>query len=107
MAKKASDVKDTSLSVPSSVYGTVIIDVRVYTRDGIEKDERSKDIEKEQIELAKKDIADQLRIYEDDILFRVKNLILIRFRKVQLIKKVKKLLKLFRFLIKIIGLISE
>ena len=49
---------------------------RVYTRDGIDKDERSLDIEREQIELVKKDIADQLRIYENDILFRVKNLIL-------------------------------
>ena len=73
--EKASDVKDTSLRVPSGIEGTVI-DVRVYTRDGIDKDERSLDIEKEQIELVKKDIADQLRIYEDDILFRVKNLIL-------------------------------
>ena len=73
--EKASDVKDTSLRVPSGIEGTVI-DVRVYTRDGIDKDDRSLDIEKEQIELAKKDIADQLRIYEDDILFRVKNLIL-------------------------------
>ena len=75
MEKKASDVKDTSLRVPSGIEGTVI-DVRVYTRDGIDKDERSLDIEKEQVELAKKDIADQLRIYEDDILSRVKNLIL-------------------------------
>ena len=73
--EKASDVKDTSLRVPSGIEGTVI-DVRVYTRDGIDKDDRSLDIEKEQIELAKKDIADQLRIYEDDILSRVKNLIL-------------------------------
>ena len=73
--EKASDVKDTSLRVPSGIEGTVI-DVRVYTRDGIDKDERSLDIEKEQIELVKKDIADQLRIYENDILFRVKNLIL-------------------------------
>ncbi len=72
--EKASDVKDTSLRVPSGIEGTVI-DVRVYTRDGIEKDERSIDIETEQVEQAKKDIADQLRIYEDDILFRVKNLI--------------------------------
>jgi DNA-directed RNA polymerase subunit beta len=61
--------------VPSGIEGTVI-DVRVYTRDGIDKDERSMDIEAEQVEQVKKDIADQLRIYEDDILFRVKNLIL-------------------------------
>jgi DNA-directed RNA polymerase subunit beta len=73
--EKASDVKDTSLRVPSGIEGTVI-DVRVYTRDGIDKDDRSLDIDKEQIELVKKDIADQLRIYEDDILFRVRNLIL-------------------------------
>ena len=73
--EKASDVKDTSLRVPSGIEGTVI-DVRVFTRDGIEKDERSIDIEDEHVELAKKDIADQLRIYENDILFRVKNLII-------------------------------
>ena len=73
--EKASDVKDTSLRVPSGIEGTVI-DVRVYTRDGIDKDDRSLDIEKEQVELAKKDIADQLRIYEDDILSRVKNIVL-------------------------------
>ena len=71
--EKASDVKDTSLRVPSGIEGTVI-DVRVYTRDGIDKDERSLDIEREQIELVKKDIADQLRIYENDILFRVKRI---------------------------------
>ena len=46
--EKASDVKDTFLRVPSGIEGTVI-DVRVYTRDGIDKDDRSLDIEKEQI----------------------------------------------------------
>ena len=71
--EKASDVKDSSLRVPSGIEGTVI-DVRVFTRDGIDKDERSLDIEKEEIENVKKDVADQIRIYENDIFIRVKNI---------------------------------
>lgn len=59
--EKASDVKDTSLRVPSGTDGTVI-DVRVFTRDGIEKDERAKDIEREALARVKKDLADELRI---------------------------------------------
>ena len=73
--EKASDVKDTSLRVPSGMEGT-IIDVRVFTRDGIEKDERAKKIEEAAILQAQKDLNDQLRIYGDDVYMRVENLII-------------------------------
>jgi DNA-directed RNA polymerase subunit beta len=68
--EKASDVKDTSLRVPSGIDGTVI-DVRVFTRDGIEKDSRAKANEKAELERVKKDLDDQLRILEEDIFQRV------------------------------------
>ena len=73
--EKASDVKDTSLRVPSGMDGTVI-DVRVFTRDGIEKDSRAKEIEDRELRSIRKDLNDQLRILEDDLFERVaKNLI--------------------------------
>ncbi|MEQ9567495.1 MAG: DNA-directed RNA polymerase subunit beta, partial [Pseudomonadales bacterium] len=53
--EKASDVKDTSLRVPGSVKGTVI-NVQVFTRDGIPKDERAKSIEKAELEKVRKDL---------------------------------------------------
>ena len=72
--EKASDVKDTSQRVPSGMDGTVI-DVRVFTRDGIEKDERALSIEKSELEKAKKDLDDTKRIMEDDLYQRIeKNL---------------------------------
>ena len=61
--EKASDVKDTSLRVPSSVKGTVI-DVQVFTRDGLEKDSRSRDIEKMQLDKVRKDLNEEYRIVE-------------------------------------------
>ncbi|MEM1436391.1 MAG: DNA-directed RNA polymerase subunit beta, partial [Pseudomonadota bacterium] len=61
--EKASDVKDTSLRVPTSVKGTVI-DVQVFTRDGIEKDQRAKDIDYEQLSQIRKDLDDEYRIVE-------------------------------------------
>src|SRR6185295_14511336 len=64
--EKASDVKDTSLRVPPGMDGTVI-DVRVFTRDGVEKDSRALSIEKAEIERVRKDFADQQRILEDDL----------------------------------------
>ena len=73
--EKASDVKDTSLRVPSGMDGTVI-DVQVFTRDGVEKDARALQIEGEQIAGIKKDLNDQLRIMEDDIFQRVERLLL-------------------------------
>ncbi|WP_026879329.1 DNA-directed RNA polymerase subunit beta [Ignatzschineria larvae DSM 13226] len=73
--EKASDVKDNSLRVPSGMDGTVI-DVRVFTRDGIEKDSRAKEIEDRELRGVRKDLNDQLRILEDDLFARVgRNLI--------------------------------
>ena len=72
--EKASDVKDTSLRVPSGMEGTVI-DVRVFTRDGVKKDKRALQIEEAAIDQVRKDLRDQLRIYEGDIFDRVQKLI--------------------------------
>jgi len=70
--EKASDVKDTSLRVPSGMDGTVI-DVQVFTRDGVDKDERAMSIEKEQLRHVRKDLDDQLRIVENAIFQRLEN----------------------------------
>lgn len=73
--EKASDVKDTSLRVPSGMDGTVI-DVQVFTRDGVKKDERARQIESAEIERVKKDLNDQLRIIEMDFYQRVETMVL-------------------------------
>jgi DNA-directed RNA polymerase subunit beta len=73
--EKASDVKDSSLRVPSGTSGTVI-DVQVFVRDGVEKDERAKGIEKAALTKIKKDLADELRIREDVVYQKVKNILL-------------------------------
>ncbi len=72
--EKASDVKDTSLRVPPGMDGTVI-DVRVFTRDGVEKDSRALSIEKSEVERVRKDFADQLRILEDDLYQRMREML--------------------------------
>ena len=61
--EKASDVKDTSLRVPSSTKGTVI-DVQVFTRDGLKKDQRALEIEKQQLDQFRKDLNEEFRIVE-------------------------------------------
>ena len=61
--EKASDVKDTSLRVPSSYNGTVI-DVRVFTRDGISKDQRALDIEHQELAEVRKNVEEEFRIIE-------------------------------------------
>jgi len=61
--EKASDVKDTSLRVKTGTKGT-IIDVQVFTRDGVEKDQRALDIEKSQLDQVRKDLNEELRIVE-------------------------------------------
>src|SRR5262249_38476974 len=68
--EKATDVKDTSLRVPPGMDGTVI-DVRVFTRDGVDKDSRALSIEKSELEKVRKDLNDQRRILEDDVFQRV------------------------------------
>ena len=72
--EKASDVKDTSLRVPPGMDGTVI-DVRVFTRDGVEKDMRALSIEKSELEAVRKDLDDTLRILEEDIYERVERML--------------------------------
>src|SRR5579875_293396 len=72
--EKASDVKDTSLRVPPGMDGTVI-DVRVFTRDGVDKDSRALAIEKAEIERVRKDFADQQRILEEDLFQRVRGML--------------------------------
>ncbi len=73
--EKASDVKDTSLRVPPGMDGTVI-DVRVFTRDGVEKDTRALSIEKSELESVRKDLDDTLRILEEDIFQRVEKMLI-------------------------------
>src|SRR5918996_839733 len=68
--EKASDVKDTSLRVPSGMSGTVI-DVQVFTRDGVEKDARALELERAELTRVKQDLDDQLRILEEDIYQRM------------------------------------
>ncbi len=72
--EKASDVKDTSLRVPSSTNGTVI-GVEVFTRDGMEKDSRTLDIEEEHLEDAKKDMNDEIKIVHEATKLRLIDLI--------------------------------
>jgi DNA-directed RNA polymerase subunit beta len=73
--EKASDVKDSSLRVPSGMNGTVI-DVQVFTRDGLEKDERAKSIEEEHLSRVRKDLIDERRIREEDIYKRAAQLLI-------------------------------
>ncbi|MCP5446771.1 MAG: DNA-directed RNA polymerase subunit beta [Chromatiaceae bacterium] len=73
--EKAADVKDTSLRISSGTAGTVI-DVQVFTRDGVEKDARALQIDQAEIERVKKDLDDQLRIMENDTFQRIEKMLL-------------------------------
>jgi DNA-directed RNA polymerase subunit beta len=73
--EKASDVKDTSLRVPSGMTGTVI-DVQVFTREGIERDVRAQSIIDEELKRYRLDLNDQLRIVEGDAFSRLEKLLL-------------------------------
>ncbi len=68
--EKASDVKDTSLRVPSGMVGTVI-DVQVFTREGIERDKRAQSIIDEALKRYRTNLNDQLRIVERDAFDRL------------------------------------
>jgi DNA-directed RNA polymerase subunit beta len=72
--EKASDVKDTSLRVPSGISGTVI-DVQVFTREGIDRDKRAQQIIDEELKRYKLDLDDQMRIVEADTFERIERLI--------------------------------
>ncbi|CAL4041965.1 DNA-directed RNA polymerase subunit beta [Buchnera aphidicola (Phyllaphis fagi)] len=73
--EKASDVKDSSLRVPNSVSGTVI-DVQIFTRDGIKKDKRTIEIENMQLQKIKKDLTEEFKILESNIFNRAKNILI-------------------------------
>jgi DNA-directed RNA polymerase subunit beta len=73
--EKASDVKDTSLRVPSGMQGTVI-DVQVFTREGIERDKRAQQIIDDELKRYKLDLADQFRIVENDAFARLERLLI-------------------------------
>ncbi|HTY02364.1 MAG TPA: DNA-directed RNA polymerase subunit beta [Rhodocyclaceae bacterium] len=75
--EKASDVKDTSLRVPSGMSGTVI-DVQVFTREGIERDKRAQSIVDDMLKGYKQDLADQMRIVERDTFARIEKLLVNR-----------------------------
>jgi DNA-directed RNA polymerase subunit beta len=70
--EKASDVRDTSLRLPPGVNGTVV-EVRVFNRHGVEKDERATAIEREEIERLAKDRDDELQILERNVYARLKD----------------------------------
>ncbi len=73
--EKASDVKDTSLRVPSGISGCVI-DVQVFTREGIERDKRAAQIIDDELKGYRKDLNDQMRIVENDAFARIEKLLL-------------------------------
>jgi len=72
--EKAGEVRDTSLRVPPGVEGTVI-NVRVFSRKGVAKDERSQNIEEEEIRRLKKDQEEEVRIIQDSTLRKIKQLL--------------------------------
>jgi DNA-directed RNA polymerase subunit beta len=73
--EKASDVKDTSLRVPSGMSGTVI-DVQVFTREGIARDKRAQQIIDDELRRFRLDLNDQLRIVETDTFQRIEKLLI-------------------------------
>ena len=84
--EKASDIKDTSLRVPSSVSGTVI-DVQIFTRDGVDKNPRAKSNEMLMISEYSKDLDDEMRIVTNSL----KNSLIQYFKKENLVKEKGKL----------------
>jgi len=78
--EKASDVKETSLRVPTGMTGTVI-DIQIFTRDGVEKDARALCIEEAKLEKIKKDLNDEFKICENDILHRINKFLLNKIAK--------------------------
>ncbi|QJC37418.1 DNA-directed RNA polymerase subunit beta [Enterobacteriaceae endosymbiont of Donacia thalassina] len=73
--EKASDVKDTSLRVPNGVYGTVI-DVQIFTREGVKKDKRTIEIEEMQLKQIKEDLLAEQKIFEQNMLLNIQNFLL-------------------------------
>ena len=72
--EKASDVKDTSLRMPTGMSGTVI-DVQVFTREGITRDKRAQSIIDAELKRYRQDLTDQLRIFNNDAFSRIERMI--------------------------------
>ncbi|ENS7185314.1 DNA-directed RNA polymerase subunit beta [Neisseria gonorrhoeae] len=72
--EKASDVKDTSLRMPTGMSGTVI-DVQVFTREGIQRDKRAQSIIDSELKRYRLDLNDQLRIFDNDAFDRIERMI--------------------------------
>jgi DNA-directed RNA polymerase subunit beta len=72
--EKAGDVRDASLTCPPGIEGTVV-DVRIFSRKGQEKDQRALQIEQEQIEKLERNLADEIRILTDERLKRLENIL--------------------------------
>ena len=72
--EKASDVKDTSLRMPTGMSGTVI-DVQVFTREGIQRDKRAQAIIDSELKRYRQDLSDQLRIFDNDAFSRIERMI--------------------------------
>ncbi len=73
--EKAGDVKDTSLQVPPGIEG-IVVDVKIFSRKGIDKDERSKNIESQDRVKIERNYQDELRIIEEERTKRVRKLLL-------------------------------
>lgn len=73
--EKASDVKDSSLRVPNGVSGTVI-DIQIFTRDGVKKDKRALEIEEMQLKKIKKDLTEEFKIFELSLFTNIKKTLL-------------------------------
>jgi len=87
--EKASDVKDSSLRVPNGISGTVI-DLQIFTRDGLKKDKRSLEIEEMQLNDIKKDLIEELQIFESGLFTRIKNLLISGGIKLEKLNKLTK-----------------
>ncbi len=83
---KAGDIKDTSLRVPSGVHGTVV-DAKVFSRRGVEKDKRSLEIEKEEVERLETDLRDQVNIIGEMMKDALKELLIGKKLKTDLYNK--------------------
>ena len=73
--EKAGDVKDTSLQVPPGVEG-IVVDVKIFSRKGLDKDERSKSIENEDVLKLQRDHQDELRIIEEEKTKKIRKFLL-------------------------------
>ncbi|XBC39271.1 MAG: DNA-directed RNA polymerase subunit beta [Buchnera aphidicola (Nurudea shiraii)] len=87
--EKASDVKDSSLRVPNGMFGTVI-DIQVFTRDGVKKDKRALKIEDIQLQKAKKDLTEELKTFESSLFNQIQSILLCSNIKIESLNQLSK-----------------